>query len=535
MSWDLQRIASLPIDRWQDATDLDDAIRLLTSYCRAPGGTQTLWPLQAAALAQIADGASVVVTEKPGAGKTLIATLAPVVSGRSRPLILCPASLRRPMLEALASPHWHSVPTEVVSYEMLSRESHAEYLLRTYTPDMLIADEAHYMSDPRGARWSRVRRLLKEHPDTQLVLMTGTPFSRSVLDSAHLFSAALNEGSPFPTTYLDLQEWRCALDTKLPPDMSARHPGRLLHIMPAEPGDELVTDPHDLARMRVGRRVVATRGVIASGSDMPDIPLHITVVPAPTSDEVQRLKVEMMRTWETPCGQPFETPLDLSRHLHELTLGYYRRWVTPPPTPWLVVRRQWSGLLRRVLGSSRRRWDTPLQIANAIDRGECEGADVLRTWREIQPTYDPVTEPVWVCDQAVQRAAQWLTSRRGICWTQYRPFGERVAQTASVPYYRGPEIERERGSCVASISSCGRGLNLQYHHHCNLLPTCPPSNKIVEQLLARTHRPGQTESEVTVELWQSSDIAEARAGALAAQQITRTPQRLLCAQWYDER
>ena len=161
-------------------------------------------------------------------------------------------------------------------------------------------------------------------------------------------------------------------------------------------------------------------------------------------------------------------------------------------------------------------------------------------WRDIRHKVQPVPEAVWVSDYVVDDAARWARETRGIVWVEFPELGQRIADRAKVPFYGGgteasATICNETGkrSIVASIRAHCTGKNLQMFHR-NLIVTPPSDGARCEQLIARTHRPGQLASCVEVEVNQQTDnlaaaFAQAQEFARFIQATSGQAQKLLLA------
>lgn len=211
-----------------------------------------------------------------------------------------------------------------------------------------------------------------------------------------------------------------------------------------------------------------------------------------------------------------------------------------PPEVWMEARKQWAQWCRQVLANNRRGWDSEKQIKDAVISGVLEDGGLLASWAEVEPTFTPRTRAEWHSTEALDLAARWLQDHRGIVWTEHSAFARRLAKVAGVPYFgrqgqddRGRSIESAAGApCVASIRSSGTGRNLQAWNQ-NLIMSLPQLALTVEQLLARTHRPGQ---EKPVDVWIYCGCLEhavgfdlALEGARYQKATLRSDQRLLYA------
>ena len=136
-------------------------------------------------------------------------------------------------------------------------------------------------------------------------------------------------------------------------------------------------------------------------------------------------------------------------------------------------------------------------------------------WKEVRESAQPETEAVWIDRFLVESTTAWLREGAGLCWYDFREFGDAVARLAGC-VHAGPGADgndlvlRLSGAeaVVASIRAHGTGKNLQ--QFCRNLVANPPSDGATwEQLLGRTHRQGQQADEVTVEVYRHTEAMRA--------------------------
>src|SRR5690606_19053290 len=170
--------------------------------------------------------------------------------------------------------------------------------------------------------------------------------------------------------------------------------------------------------------------------------------------------------WELPDGQPLADAPRRWAVLRELATGFYYRWIERPPDEWLEARRAWCKVVRETISRSRGAYDTELQVWRACERGLVDSAGVFARWRELRPTFEPETEPVWIDESVIIEATSWLASG-GIAWVTTGALGERLSAASGVPYYRSGSraarygVEESTEPVILSVSACGEGLNLQ--------------------------------------------------------------------------
>lgn len=547
---ELRRIRDAQRYDWRSDPYAQAVTEHYTAVLRTAHGRQALRPVQAAVLRALHELGGCFAPVRTGGGKTLISLLAAETFGAERTVLLVPASLRdKTRREAHAAvSDWKIRPIRILSYESLGRLAEAEALER-YAPDLLICDESHYLKNTKAAVTRRVKRYIdkrrKAGERLGLICMSGSITSRTLRDYWHQLRWCLGEAMPLPREPEEVQQWMWAIDEKVSDGMRWA-PGALLEISPTEPDDP--ESDLDAARARYGRRLLSTRGVVGSGGDMPQVGL-ICRVTALRPTEVVRAAVERMRaTWETPCGLPFETAMDLWRHERELSAGFYYRWKVQPPWEWLTARKTWSAFVRETLKHSRT-FDSPMAVAKAVHDGRLQDNGALAAWRSVEPIFKPDTEAVWIDDQTLRVAAEWLHTEGGIAWVHHGAFGRALEQLSGVPYFAaegcnaaGVAIDMHDGPAIASLSSCSRGFNLQgtpstkARHYRNLIVTCPTKNAQLEQTISRTHRDGQEQDDVYATFLQTLEgdvkaLEQALADASYVERTTLQPQRLGLATW----
>lgn len=567
-SADLNRILALPRRDLATAYSATD-VEALEAKLRAPQGPcgcvamspprpcpTRLRRVQAQALMEASRVGGLLGPIGTGHGKELTTFLMPMVMPSCRVAVLfIPANLL-PQFEAewgyygahwrlpnLAGGRWFraGLPVlHVVTYNKLSSQE-ATDLLERIRPDLVILNEAHNLKDPRSARTGRFLRYFEKHPRTRLVALSGTFASKSIKDYAHLSRLALGEGSPLPLAHHVVEEWGTALD-----------PGKVV----APPGAmDRMCEPGEHVREGFQRRRNATRGVVATEESALDKPLIIRERKlGPVPAQILAL-IELAHAGERPDGEQFQEQLQAVACARQLSAGFYHRWRYPRGEPpeliekWFARRKEWNKeVWEELKGKRREHLDSPGLLTKAAIRAHMsppyEGdkpiwhAATWPEWAEIHAAVQPEPQAVWVSDFLVKYAAGWARSRVGIVWVEYPELGERIAKVAGVPFYGGGKaasetILRETGtrSVVASIKAHATGKNLQQFTR-NLVVTPPSDGATWEQLLARTHRPGQQAPCVEVDVCLHTQdyvtaFATARERARFIQQTDGQPQKLL--------
>ena len=181
----MQRVLSLPVRR-------EESIDLTDKYSK-PGETFHLRSIQSQALAEIEKMGGLVAPIGVGHGKFLISALAGTALNADRPLLLVPPALvAQTEKEIQKFQSLCKIPNnlQVLSYGKLSVAA-GTALLESVRPDVIIADECHYLRHRTAARTKRVIRYFKNHPNAKFVGLSGTFTSKSLKDYAHLVELAL--------------------------------------------------------------------------------------------------------------------------------------------------------------------------------------------------------------------------------------------------------------------------------------------------------------------------------------------------------
>jgi len=502
---ELARILSIP-RRKVESDEAVELAKILTELLKTDRGKMDLRPFQALCLYDLGTYGGLVCLGRVGVGKTLISLLAPYVCESLRPLLLIPANLRtktvndRKKLRA----HWEISPMMAIeSYETLARKKQAHYLSLT-KPDLIICDEAHHLKNTKASVTRRLKRYLKEHPNTKMVFLSGTLTNRSLKEYWHLLKWALpREQVPLPLEFSELERWSLALDEKIQPGNRVR-PGALVHLCNEE--ERKIFDSGKklkACRKAYSRRLVETPGIVATSEAFTGSALYLDPLQIIPPKNIRDAFEELRENWVLPDGQPISDGHIAAKNARELALGFFYRWNPRPPQEWLKARREWCRTVRHILANNRRNLDTEDQVKDAVAQGLYEG-DTLWKWLAIKDTFQINVEPVWLSDFALKAAADWADKHRGIVWVQHIAFGERLQKLTGMSYYReggfaedGSFIEdHPKGvPMIASLKANKEGKNLQ-HWNTSLVTDSPSSGYWWEQLLGRLHREDQESAEV---------------------------------------
>jgi len=563
---ELRRILSLPRRPLDSGEALAEQI---TRAFRTPWGTMKLRPVQAQLLAEVHQKGGAFAPIAAGQGKTLCSLLAPDFAGAKRPLLIVPAALvekTKREFRTLAK-HWQCLHPDrytIISYETLSRANASAKLdsqgrivrpglLETLRPDLIVFDEVHKVRNKKAAVTRKVTRFLKEHPGIKVVAMSGTLTKRSLRDYSHIARWALGKGSPVPQTDNDLEAWAACLDEKVASFQRVK-PGALRLLDPSIDRESVDDENLGKARRAYQSRLVETPGVVATIDGALGTALRISPLDAVQDDAIDEAFKTLRTKWETPDGQDFADALSLYRYARQLSLGIYQIWNPRPPDEWLNARKAWNSACREILKTNRRGLDSELQVIRAVALGLYpEASDALTQWRAVKGQYDPEKnkETRWISDSAVKAAQKWIGEQDApaIVWCEHTEFARGLARATGMSYYgaggvdsKGRAIEEHstegaggEAHIIASVQSNGTGRNLQKWSR-NLIMSAPPNGAQYEQLLARTHRPGQEDDEVLVSLylgcWEAiAGIHQARRDCLYTLDTFGSAMRLCYADW----
>lgn len=521
------RIAALP---WRDpyaipgelVSRLTSALRVPGSACPKCGGPEehdprcpertrlplALYPIQALALHDAYRQGGLVAPMGTGRGKTLSSLLVPTVLSSPESVLVVPANLVGKTYAEWERLRvvWRILPTiHVLGYEYLSRLEGKE-ALEDIDWRVLLLDEAARLGNPEAARTIRVERVIRSRREAGgdaarffVGAFSGTFMSDSIKQMAHIVDWCLPRQRPMPApdSWLELDTWARALDACVSP-LRRADPGALLRFLDAPPVSP--PDPVTDARRAFRRRFIGTPGVVASPEEVLGNALEIDAWTPPADAAILRAFDDLRVREELPDGYRLtEGGMDVSRHAKTIALGYVDLWDPWPPKEWAEARSEWAKRVREVIREGE--FDSELDV-----RRNLPDDPALVRWLRVQPTFVPNPVPHWLSDVVVDAVAAWLAGRKPsrdeydrIAWVGGRAFGERLAEKTGLPYYsdggldaRGRRIEDGCGPIVASVEANHEGRNLQFRWSQNLIVSPLSSGKRVEQLLARTHRPGQS-------------------------------------------
>jgi hypothetical protein len=500
---------------------------------------------------------------------TLLSFLLFTAWSAERGLLLVPAHLREKTQDdyAVLQKHWRLLPLfnvdpsavtrphfRVLSYQSLSSVRFAAFL-DEFRPDVVVADESHYLARTRSARGKRFFRHFRQtEPPPRFAPLSGTPRRKSIRECAHIYEAALGDGSPLPCDYVPLEQWCYALDegvqehARLDPGALATFAGKV--------------DPSlDEVRRGIRDRLLATPGVVATRESEIGVSLVLQVRPIDVPGNV-REAMAGVRAGHLPTGETFDSGITTWNHAREAATGFVYRWDPPAPEEWSDAKRAWQAFVEVAMDNpppGAGHLDSPLQVWNAVKNGrfgDPEAVEEWVNWRDIRGTFEPNPVPFWISDYLVKDAEEWALKTGGIVWISHTSAftkadsaglgGEGDVEAdvgklfSRIPYFgAGQEaIKTHRGPCVASVRAWGTGQNFQQWSRALWL-TFPSSGSTVEQLAARHHRLGQEADEVHIEFYCHSRemfeaVQTAQRDATFMRDLNGNSQRILTANILDE-
>ena len=367
-------------------------------------------------------------------------------------------------------------------------------------------------------------------------------------DFAHLLALSHREKSPMPLDVNTLEEWAEVLD-----------PGPVF-FTPAEGKlAALKNTPDESIRKAVHRRIIATKGVVATTDASISAKLVIHTADAgPVPQKIIDALAEA-RAERRPDGEDLMDAMEVARVCAQIACGFFYRWRFPHGEPedliheWFAKRKDWASELREQVRYHREDGlDSPGLFRDAAERARTGYKGELPVWRsktwaawkDIEPKVRPVEgDPVWIDDFLVKAAAKWAEESPGIVWYGFREFGIALHKlTKMTRYGEGPKasaaITQDPGtrSIIASIPAHHKEKNLQYTWGRCLIGNLPADGGIWEQLLGRMHRPGQPREVVNAYVFQHVEefretLGKAKEFAAYIQPMSGVPQKLLYAEY----
>lgn len=526
-----------------------------------PGETIELRDVQCNALLSLVQDGGLFGPIGVGHGKTIITLLAGKVLGNKRNMILVPPEVCNqlvqrdiPMLEKEFGLDFNYISIYQMGKEERSQVDFSKYetivfpysllsvvdtydLLDAVSPDIVCADECHLLRNKDSARTKRLMAYLHAREEIIFVPLSGTITKRSIFDYRHLIDRALGTGSPLPNSYVILKEWNSFLGVRQtaidernqvlgPNDIRSFRPLRIWYM---KQFGGSVRHSRKEYRNVFSTRMRTTPGVVMTDGQSVDASLQIHNGWAKDNYGLPAIVDSYMeaaeKSWATPNGDELEDAMKLAALQSQLCSGFYYRLEWPDNTPqWVLDQHEAHNDLKKEM----RKWmkrglrkgcDTPLLVYRAL---KAEDAQV----RYLQPFYkdwqeliegeipDRIQSVEWLSGYKIDMAKDWLSQNDGIVWYIWNATGEELARNIPNASYcpAGADISAlQEPKVIASINAHHIGKNLQCHYK-QLALEVHRTGSTWEQMLGRTHRQGQLEDTVYVDVACGTEFEMTKLG-----------------------
>ncbi len=522
---DLDRILNMPRESSEGS---EEAAARWTSALGLGGAT--LRPIQGAKLDNVAKYGGGVGLMAVGSGKTLVALLAGAAAGAKTPVVVVPPSLVGQMKDEAEkwSKHFRFPTPAILSYGIISTR---EEILNDLKPDLIVADEAHYLRHKTSTRTRRFLRYFRDNPRCKLLALSGTLTSKSLLDYAHILELALRDRAPIPLNRWELERWAACVDPDGEPNASDLN--RLAYLVAWSSQSNLTPVNKESIRRAFRERLTSTPGVVVTTKSSCASSLYLNRHRPKHSATVRDALKKLREEWKTPDGEPIADASAKSRTFKNLATGFYYRWdwgESGEDLEWLETRRELNRRVGHVLRYSPREGrDSPKLVTDWSRNGG--GNDELRRvvlkWDAIKDRANPTPAPVWICREKIDYLENYLydLSEPAILWYSSNAVGQALARLGVATHGAG-SFPPSGDICAASIAVHGKGRNLQMYSRCFIIEPVASAG-MFEQLLGRTHRAGQTADAVWWDYFDFGDaLKRAKAGAEYIEATHGSPQKL---------
>lgn len=509
---ELLRIRALPRRRWQDDPQLEELTDAQTARFKRTNALEPdarLFPVQAVGLAEFELYNRLTAVWSIGTGKTLASALLPTVAKAKRPLLLLPAALidkTRREFKTLSKTWFVHPSIQLFSYERISLANYKTFL-QDGRFDLILADESHNLKNPKAGRTRRIGDYLIEAGlgNVPFVPLTGSPGDSSVGNLAHYLYWSQGEHSPLPKPGTWELVQICQATDERTRELR-REPGALLQFVdsPPESADQRLV----VVREGLGRRIEETPGVVYHRHASVDCSLYIDAwINETCSSAIEDVFEHVRETGdEMPDGRVLETALDRHSTFSTLSLGFCRYLDPPPPDDWRAARKAYRSFVNECIDDRGLGFDTPGEVTLACESGNLDSFGVYEMWRDIEPSFKPISRVHWFSEEVLALLAEWMSKNDAIVWVPYPAFGRALARRSGRPFFHHQGMSLTHGSIeayessdaiIASTQSNATGRNLQRWAK-NLIVGPSAKADLQEQQIGRTHRAGQKADAVEV-------------------------------------
>jgi hypothetical protein len=481
----------------------------------------------------------------------------------------------------------------VCSYHTLSSKD-ASDILDCIRPAFIIEDEAQNVAGTKdSARAKRFRNYVNEYQPNNYPL-SGTMTRKSVMEYFFLAKSCLGKNNFLPNSNHMAEEWAAILDSSAPcmsrfQNSNVPRPGPISHVVDwcAENFDDVELPPNLVGfRRAFAKRMTTAPGVICSTTKDPvGSALIFNNNPCdgkesrPGWDTLQEHLQVLTEDFETPSGEILTCAMNIWGYRYQMeATGFYYDLYWRTPEELADARRigiaeatsilerskehhekhkSYQSALRRWLAeNSRPHLDTPALIGNNMynygDR--YVGKYLYEAWSSWKGSaFDGLDvrqqNPVRVCDFKIRSMVEDVVRNKrhgGLIWYQHNEMGQwamdalRAAGLDPVHCPRGDwantflnDPKKYKGEIVVLTGNAhAEGKDLQHGQHRNYHLQMPMAANKLEQMLGRTHRPGQKKDEVESTFYLSTDFDIAHFNGILndtayMQQSTTQNQKLL--------
>lgn len=417
-------------------------------------------------------------------------------------------------------------------------------LLTKIAPQLIIADEAHNLSNKSSSRFKRVNRYMVQNQETEFVALSGTMGKKSLKDYYHLMKWALKDNCPMPESLRELENWCTVLDTtfnEYTSDMTLEP----MRLWAQRNSKESIDRNISGFRKSYNYRLATTQGVVfAVGNDDLGTSIMFSNEPAtvpedyPGMQELLKLRKDLHDLDKSPSGDSIDYAIHKFRYDYELSAGMYNSLIWPS-VERICQKRSISeseaeDLLEKSIDYHKclqeyhkavRKWldenaceglDTPMLLGHSMYQHQSKfvGEGLFKAWTlknsfDFEGRLERDSKAVRVCDYKIKAALKWAKELKrkpnegALIWWQRQEVGKwayEVFKEAGVDVVladasqQGNQIinndKNYNKIILASVTAYREGLNLQKQIPFMYFLQFPREAHFVEQATGRNHRTG---------------------------------------------